>query len=110
MKKSAPVRRSTSLLRSLPVILTAALGFAGSAKAQIFWDGGTASGSGLGWGTAANWSTASGATTPDPVNPPGASDNVIFNITPSNSVAPCNINLGADQSAQSLTFNTAGGV
>jgi autotransporter-associated beta strand protein len=109
MNTSALVKYPNIVFRRvLPAVIVAVLGIAGSAKAAaIYWDGGTiATNSGLAWGTAANWSTSSSATTPDPSAAPTNTDDVIFSITPSN-VVSCNLYLGADQAAKSLTFNSA---
>ncbi len=67
----------------------------------LSWDGTSAS-----WNTAANWSTVTGATTPDPLNPPGIGDDVIFNITTANLAET--VTLDADQSAKTLTFRNTG--
>src|SRR5262249_10028368 len=72
-------------------------------SATIYWDGAAGPAA---WGTAANWATASGATPPDAAAARGASDDAIFNITTANGAT---INgLGANQLAQSLTFNNTG--
>jgi autotransporter-associated beta strand protein len=93
-----------------PAVLAIVLGLVGSAKADpIYWAGNTAANPGVGWGTLANWSTSSGATTPNPSAVPTNTDDVVFNITPSNSVA-CNLYLGGDQAANSLTFNSTGAI
>ncbi len=70
--------------------------------ATIYWDGAASAT----WGTLANWSTASGATTPDPTAEPGASDDVIFNITTANAATIAT--LAGNKSALSLTFNNTG--
>src|SRR5215831_10511809 len=110
MNASILVKYSNIIRQRLPALIAIALGIAGSAKgATVYWDGlGAAVGTSTNWGSAANWSTVSSATTPDPANPPGASDDVIFNITTSNALSF--INLNADQSVNSMTFNSSGGV
>jgi autotransporter-associated beta strand protein len=69
--------------------------------ADLYWDGATAS-----WNNIANWSTVSGATEPNPLAVPGASDNAIFNITTVNGAQ--SVTLGDDQSATGITFNNTG--
>ena len=69
--------------------------------ATLYWDGASSS-----WNTASNWTTDAGATTPDPVSPPGALDDANFNRTGQN--GNITIGLNADPSAQSLTFSSAG--
>ena len=90
-------------LRVISALTGAAiLSFFPQASAEILYlDGTTAS-----WNLNTNWTTAAGAATPDPVSPPGALDDVIFNRTGQNGNAV--IYLDAAQAAQSLTFNSSG--
>jgi autotransporter-associated beta strand protein len=92
-----PNRKNPILLAGL----TFALSPCTAVAADLYWDGATAS-----WNNIANWSTVSGATEPDPLAVPGASDNAIFNITTVNGAQ--SITLGADQSATGITFNNTG--
>ena len=97
--KETAMRGSTSGFIGVLVLSLAAMLWASPAGAGVvYWDGTSES-----WNTIANWSTASGATTPDPLAVPGASDDVIFNITTVNGAEV--ITLDADQAARSLTFN-----
>lgn len=71
--------------------------------ATLYWDGGDGA-----WPTLGNWSTDSGATTPDPLAEPGASDDVVFNITSANNVNQ-EVSLSVNnRSANSILLNNAG--
>jgi fibronectin-binding autotransporter adhesin len=89
-----PNRKNPILLASLSLALSPCTAVA----ADLYWDGASAS-----WNNIANWSTASGATTPNPLAVPGASDNAIFNITSVNGAQ--SITMDANQSATGVTFN-----
>ena len=67
-----------------------------------YWDGANAS-----WTTAANWSIDPDATTPDPVSPPGASDNAFFSI--SRDTDGATVSLNGDQSVLGLVYGTTSG-
>lgn len=88
------------LLVTLAVVASA-VGFMGGTRAlnaaTIYWDG-----TGTGWNTISSWSTAVGATTPDPVAVPGASDIATFSINTVNTAQT--VNLNANQSALGLVF------
>jgi fibronectin-binding autotransporter adhesin len=68
----------------------------------IYWDGTTNS---L-WTSTAAWSTSGSAATPNPVAPPGATDDVWFNVSGSN--AANNVYLNGNQAANSFTFRSTG--
>ena len=92
---------TTCFTRVVLAFLAVALCGVTTAKAAtIYFDGTNAA-----WNVASSWSTASGATTPDPIAVPGASDDVIFNITTANNATT---NTVATQLAKSLTFNNTG--
>lgn len=92
-----PNRKNPILLASLTLALSPCTAVA----ADLYWDGATAS-----WNNIANWSTVSGATEPNPLAVPGASDNAIFNITTVNGAQ--SITMDANQSATGITFNNTG--
>ena len=105
MKTHSPVFRP-SQRRFFATAISFTLALAGgihATAAPIYWDGvsGTAS-----WGLTGNWSTSSSATTPNPAAVPGASDDVIFNISTANNNTT--ITLNDNRAAQSLTFVNTG--
>ena len=67
----------------------------------------TASGTGYLWSTLTNWNSLANASGTAAGAVPGASDDVVFNVTGSNSVSG-NYSLGAARSVNSLTVNTSG--
>lgn len=67
-----------------------------------YWDGTSTN-----WSTLSTWSTASGATTPDATVVPGASDDLIFNISTRNVDQDVSIN-NASRAANSMTFVSSG--
>ena len=69
-----PTRRPLRLALAMGIVSHAAI--PSLHAADIYWDGGNGT-----WADVANWSTVSGATTPDPLAVPGASDTAIFNTT-----------------------------
>ncbi len=97
-------RRASRVMWLLACAGIATGSIAHSASAgTIYWDGSSSNS----WNLAANWSTTSGGgSTPGAV--PGASDDVIFNAsgTITNQIGT----LGASQSVNSLTFNTASAI
>ena len=71
--------------------------------ATLWWNGGSGT-----WNKKQNWSTVSTGNVPNPLNPPGSTDDGIFNITSLTTAQT--VNLEANQSALSLTFNSTGTV
>ncbi|WP_166443000.1 beta strand repeat-containing protein [Phragmitibacter flavus] len=67
---------------------------------NLFWDG-----SGTSWADPTSWSTLQTAATPDPANPPGASDIAIFGTT--TATVDQIVNLNGTQSALGLATNTS---
>jgi autotransporter-associated beta strand protein len=69
----------------------------------LYWDGIDGN-----WSSTANWSTSSNATTPNPAAVPGATNDVVFNITISNNVnQEVSLN-SANRSAASILINNSG--
>jgi autotransporter-associated beta strand protein len=68
----------------------------------IYWNGVDPAGS---WGITSNWSTDSGATTPNPAAVPGASDDVVFNITTVNTDQNLHLN-NTSRAVRSMIFNS----
>ena len=93
----------------LPTIVTcltvALLALMRPAPAEIIYWNGTASPGNV-WSDANAWSTTTGAVTPPPIGPPGASDDVVFNISTDNENETVRLN-GA-QSALSILFRSTG--
>jgi len=90
-------------LAATAVMILAAGSVATQAAAETnYWNGVDPAGS---WGSTANWSTDSGATTPNPAAVPGASDDVVFNITTVNTNQNLHLN-NANRAAQSMTFHS----
>jgi len=71
--------------------------------AVLYWDG-----QGTSWDNKVNWSEADNDKNPNPKNLPGSSDDVVFNISTTNSAQT--VNLDAAQAANSLTFRSTGTV
>lgn len=86
------------------LVLLAALASVPAQAATLYWDG-----SGAAWNTVTSWSTDSGATTPDPSAAPTASDDAVFNISTVSANQTIGLG-GANQAANSLTFNSTGTV
>jgi hypothetical protein len=104
--KTTPPCFGCVLRRFVAAAISFTLALAGgmhATAATIYWEGvsGTAS-----WGLTGNWSTSSSATTPNPAAVPGASDDVIFNISTANNNTT--ITLNDNRAAQSLTFVNTG--
>ena len=100
-----PARRASWWARGVALVvacLTALGGFRPARADTIYWNGTEAS-----WANATAWSTTAGAILPTPGSVPGAADDVIFSISPLFWVNQT-VNLGADQAALSLTFNSGG--
>ena len=96
--------KTKNSLRSFLAFAGSSLLAISSASADtIYWDGPSAS-----WNLNTNWTTAAGAATPDPGAAPGSADDTIFNRTGQN--GNITVTLDANQAAQSLTFNSTGGV
>lgn len=87
----------------LVVACLTALGGLGPARAAtIYWNGTEAT-----WSSATAWSTTAGAFLPNPGSVPGAADDVNFSIAPL-FWANQTVNLGVNQAALSLAFNSGG--
>ncbi len=98
-------RRASWWARAIGLVvacLTALGGFGPARAATIYWNGTEAT-----WASVTAWSTTAGAVLPTPGSVPGAADDVIFGISPL-FWANQTVNLGADQSALSLSFTSGG--
>lgn len=112
-KPTQPMK-STTCSRSLKTTaLMAAISLAAicpkASAAPYYWGqttvvSGTYSGNAA---TAANWYTDAGGTVVSGTAPNSISDDLIFNTTPANAVGGA-VTIGANLSANSLTFNTSG--
>lgn len=101
-----PNRRSNPFLRVTTLGFTAAVmafsSQSGSA-APVYWDGGSGN-----WDDLTKWSTAAGATTPDPLTIPSATESAVFDITSNNSVVNQTVYLNGSQLIGALTVNNSG--
>jgi fibronectin-binding autotransporter adhesin len=97
--------RSSRLLRTVAAWVACSLLAMAPARAEIIYWNGTASPGNV-WSDTNAWSTTTGATTPPPIAPPGASDDVVFNISTDNENETVRLN-GA-QSALSILFRSTG--
>ena len=97
--------RSNPLLHTTAALAMLSLLVVRSADAEIIYWNGTASPGNV-WSDTTAWSTTTGATTPPPIAPPGASDDVVFNISTDNS--PETVRLNGAQSALSILFRSTG--
>ena len=111
MNTSALAKYSHIIIRQgLPVLIAVVLGLAGSAKAAtIYWNGISNAAPGAAWATLADWSTDPNVITP-PASVPTNTDDVMFNMTPSNSTPLTRLYLDSDRSVNSLTYNSLGGI
>jgi hypothetical protein len=102
---SISFRRPSKLLRTVAALAMLSLLAIRSADAEIIYWNGTASPGNV-WSDTNAWSTTTGAVTPPPIAPPGASDDVVFNISTDNENETVRLN-GA-QSALSILFRSTG--
>lgn len=91
-----------SLAAMAVMILAAGSVVTPAAAATIYWNGVDPAGS---WSITNNWSTDSGTTTPNPAAFPGASDDVVFNITTVNTDQNLHLN-NTSRAVNSMTFNS----